>query len=124
MVMVNRRRLTRALAAGALIAAGSVRLTSTGLAAGAGAVGVRDASIGEGPTGARSLLFPVTLAAPAPAGGVTVTVAFTGGTATATDFQAGAKTVTIAAGKTSATAAVKVLGDAVAEPDETMTATI
>lgn len=83
-------------------------------------VSVNDASVTEGNSGTATLTFTVTLSA---ASGKTVTVdyATAGGTATAgTDYTAASGTLTFAAGETSKTVSVVVLGDTVTEPNETL----
>jgi urease beta subunit/subtilisin-like proprotein convertase family protein len=85
-------------------------------------VSVGDVSVVEGSTGRRkSVLFPVTLSAPAPVGGVAVTFATADGTAVApSDYTARQATQTIAAGLTSGTLSVTIQSDRVAEFDETL----
>jgi len=85
-------------------------------------VSVGDVSVVEGSTGrTKSVLFPVTLSAPAPVGGVAVTFATADGTAVApSDYTARQVTQTIAAGLTSANLSVTIQSDRVAEFDETL----
>ena len=78
-------------------------------------------SINEPDAATGNLTFTVKLSAPATSG-ITVKYATTAGTAkTPADFTAKAGTVTIAAGKTSATVVVAVKGDTVREPNEAFT---
>lgn len=83
-------------------------------------VSVADAEVAEGDTGLTDLSFTLTLdrAASAP---VSVAVTSEGGTATAgVDFQPYAARVVFPAGSTVQTAVVRVIGDIVDEPDETL----
>ncbi|MCC8536621.1 lamin tail domain-containing protein [Xanthomonas axonopodis pv. poinsettiicola] len=79
-----------------------------------------DVSQAEGNSGSRSFVFTLSLSQPAGAGGVSFTAATVDGTATAgSDYVAlPATTLRIAAGERTATIAVDVLGDTIAEPDE------
>ena len=86
---------------------------------------VSDTSISEGNSGARTASFSISLSAPAGTGGVTFNVATgnihsTGNAATAnSDFAAvSPQAMTIAAGGTSASFAVKILGDTRVEGNE------
>lgn len=81
---------------------------------------INDVQVSEGDTGTKQLVFTVSLNAPAPTGGVTFDIATADGTATAgSDYVARAVTgQTIAAGQTSATFAVDILGDTAVEPTE------
>ncbi|HYE51350.1 MAG TPA: Calx-beta domain-containing protein [Azospirillaceae bacterium] len=82
---------------------------------------VEDATAVEGDGNDRALTFTLRLSAPA-ATDVTVHVATEDGTAAAgIDFEGVARTVTIAAGQTSATVTVPVLGDTAREGDESLT---
>ncbi len=85
-------------------------------------VSVGDVSVVEGSTGrTKAVLFPVTLSAPAPVGGVAVTFATADGTAVApSDYTVRSATQTIAAGLTSANLSVTIQSDRVAEFDETL----
>ncbi|SNS50847.1 MULTISPECIES: calcium-binding protein [unclassified Azospirillum] len=78
-------------------------------------------SVLEGATGATTqLTYTITLSAAA-SSAVSFNVRTNGGTATAgTDYTAVDRTVTIAAGATTATVAVEVRGDALVEKDETV----
>ena len=84
------------------------------------------ASIAEGNAGTSVLNFPVTLSAPAPAGGVTITYSTSDGSALAgSDYVAVvAGTVTILAGATSGNLPVIINGDTNPESDETFTVSI
>lgn len=81
---------------------------------------VSDASGLEGAAGtANALSFTVTLSAPAPTGGVVVSYATQNGTALAgSDYVASSGSLSFAAGETSKTVAVKLIGDATVEPNE------
>ena len=87
---------------------------------------VADVSVAEGNSGTTNARFTVTLATPAPAGGVTFDIATADGTATAgSDYIALALTgQAIAAGATSATVDVVVNGDVDFEADETFTVSV
>ena len=81
-------------------------------------VGIGSGSVLEGRSGDRALLFTVTLSAAAPRK-VKVPYATIAGTATAgDDFVAASGTVRIQAGKTAATIAIAIKGDATVEPSE------
>jgi hypothetical protein len=92
-------------------------------------VSVADATVAEGTGTTTPMTFAVTLSAPSTS---TVTVAFatstppkTPNTATAgADYTATSTTVTFAAGDTSETVEVPVLGDSAVEPTETFNATL
>ena len=87
---------------------------------GAPSITIGDASTTEG----DDLTFPLTLSNPA-ASSITVELSLADVTATATaDYPAGAISVTIPAGATTATAVVPTIDDAVDEPTETLTASI
>ena len=91
---------------------------------GAASLSVADASVTEGDTGTADLAFAVTLS-PASDAEVTVRWATSDGTATAgSDYTAGSGTLTFAAGETGKTVTVAVTGDAVDEPNETLTVTL
>src|SRR5207244_4338812 len=79
---------------------------------------IGDVAVAEGNTGTRAA-FTVTLSA-ASSQPVTVVYATADGTATAGgDYQAASGTLTIPAGQTSGTISVPVIGDRLAEPNET-----
>jgi hypothetical protein len=79
---------------------------------------IGDAAVYEGDSGTRTIRFAVTLSEP-PTQTVTAHYATVAGSATeGTDYNAASGTVTFAAGKTSATVAVKVKGDTTAEGNE------
>jgi hypothetical protein len=80
---------------------------------------VSDMSTLEGNTGTRAVTFTVTLSAPTTQA-VSVNYATTGGTATAgSDYRATSGTLTIPAGQNRGTIAVLVIGDRLAEANET-----
>ncbi len=81
---------------------------------------INDVTVTEGNSGTTSATFTVSLAAAAPAGGVTFDIATANGTATAgSDYTAQSLSgQTIAAGSTSATFTVSVTGDILDEPNE------
>ena len=82
---------------------------------------IADTSVAEGDAGSADLVFTLTLSAVS-ALDVTVEYATADGTATAgNDYTATSGTATIAAGATQTTVTVPVLGDTLAEPDETLT---
>ncbi|WP_219929656.1 cellulase family glycosylhydrolase [Teichococcus aestuarii] len=84
------------------------------------ALSITDASVMEGGDGTRELVFTVTLDRAA-ATAVTVNYATTDGTAAAgVDYTALQGQLTFAAGETSRTIRVKVLGDTAVEADETL----
>src|SRR5262249_27606730 len=89
---------------------------------------IGNASVAEGNSGTTTLSFPLTLSAPAPANGVTVTYVTANGTATAgSDYVAVTPSTgiaSIAPGQTTGTADVMVNGDTTIESDETFTVTI
>ncbi|MFO0958393.1 MAG: cellulose binding domain-containing protein [Isosphaeraceae bacterium] len=83
-------------------------------------ISVADAAVDEGNSGTTTLPFTVSLSA---ASRATVTVAYatSNGTAAAgSDYQATSGTLTFAPGETSKTLNVRVTGDTVVEPDETL----
>lgn len=81
---------------------------------------IADASIIEGNSGSRNLTFTVRLSKADRKKTITVGYSTSNGSATAgSDFTAVSGTVTIAAGKNSATLSVPVIGDTTVEPDET-----
>ena len=93
--------------------------TPTGTPAPLSVLTIGNASITEGDSGSAPVILTITLA---PASGSAVTVDWDtgGGTATpGTDYGAAAGTANIAAGQTSATVPVQVIGDLMDEPDET-----
>lgn len=81
---------------------------------------INDISLSEGNTGNSNANFSVTLSAPAPAGGTLIDFSTADGTAAAgTDYVARtSQTLSIAAGATTGTITVQVIGDTVVEPDE------
>ena len=85
---------------------------------GAPSLSITDVTVTEGNTGSANAVFTVSLSA---ASGQTVTAnyATANGTATATDYTAGSGTLTFAAGVTSQTITVGVLGDVLDEANET-----
>ena len=85
-----------------------------------------DASMAEGNSGTSVMNFPISLSAPAPAGGVTITYSTANGTATSgSDYVAVvAGTVTIPAGATTGSLPVTINGDTTVEADETFTVTM
>jgi predicted extracellular nuclease len=88
---------------------------------------IGDASVIEGNSGRASLVFPITLSGPAPAGGIDFTYSTADGTATVADNDYAAATnaaVSIAAGATSGSVTVSVNGDTTYEPNETFTVTL
>ena len=89
-------------------------------------VSVGNAAIAEGNTGTSVLHFPITLSAPAPAGGITITW-FTadGSAAAASDYVAVAGgQITIPQGDSNGSLPVTSHGDTQVEPDETFSVTI
>ena len=82
-------------------------------------------SVAEGAAGTtRTVTLTLTLSSPA-VGGETVAYATSNGTATAgSDYTAASGVVTFAAGATTATLSITVLGDDVAEPDESFGVTL
>jgi predicted extracellular nuclease len=87
---------------------------------GSPALNVANGSVAEGDAGTTELFFPISLSSPAGAGGVSFDYATVDGTATAgQDYVAESGSVTIPEGATSVSLSVTVIGDTVAEPDET-----
>ena len=87
-------------------------------------VSIAGASVAEGNAGSQTVTLTLTLSSAA-AGGETVAWVTSNGTATAgSDYTAASGTVTFAAGATSATITLTVLGDTTVEPDETFTVTL
>ena len=85
---------------------------------------IASASVVEGNSGTTNLNFTVTLSA-ASTSAVTVAYATTGGTATSgVDYTATSGTLTIAAGQTTGTITVPVIGDTIYEANETFTLTL
>ncbi|MFO1084224.1 MAG: Calx-beta domain-containing protein [Reyranellaceae bacterium] len=85
---------------------------------------IADASVAEGDSGMRDLVFTVTLSKAA-SGTVSVAYATSNGTASAgSDYTAASGTVTFAAGETSKTIRVQVAGDTTVESNETLTLTL
>ena len=81
---------------------------------------IHDATVAEGNTGTRAVEFTVTLSA---ASTDTITVAYATANSTATggnDYQSASSTLTFAPGETSKTITVAVIGDRLAEPNETL----
>ncbi|QIL79568.1 IPTL-CTERM sorting domain-containing protein [Diaphorobacter sp. HDW4A] len=89
-------------------------------------VNVGNASITEGNAGTTVLDFPISLSAPAPSGGITITWSTADGTAAASsDYVAVAGgQVTIPAGDNSGSLTVTINGDIQVEPNETFTVTL
>ena len=82
-------------------------------------VSISDARVVEGNSGTTNAIFTVSLSAPSP-NPVTVSYATADGTATSpADYTASSGSLTFAPNETSKTIAVPVVGDALAEPDET-----
>ncbi len=82
------------------------------------------ATVTEGNSGTRKLIFPVKAYRTAKCGALTVKLR-TAGTATkGTDYTAPSATVVIPKGKSTATLSVSVKGDRKVEPDETVTLTL
>jgi hypothetical protein len=80
---------------------------------------INDVAVAEGNTGSRAATFTLTLSATSPQP-VTIDYATADGTATAgSDYQAASGTLTFAPGETSKTITVPVMGDRLAEPNET-----
>lgn len=87
-------------------------------------VSIGDVTVTEGNAGTTEAVFTVTLSEPA-SDEVTVNFATVDGTATAgADYTAQSGTLTFAPGETTATVTVAVVGDAIAEPDETFQVTL
>jgi hypothetical protein len=80
---------------------------------------IDDVTVTEGNTGTRAATFTVTLSVPCNQS-VTMAYATADGSATAGDYQAASGTLTFAPGETSKTITVLVIGDRVAEPNETI----
>jgi len=111
---------------GATIADGSGTgtITNDDVQAPPPSVSIGDAAVSEGNGGTGNLTFTVTLSKPATS---PVTVAYTTANGTATagqDFTAASGTVTFAAGETSKTVIVAIIGDTAVEPNETLTVTL
>lgn len=88
------------------------------------AISIGNASVSEGNSGSKAMVFTVTLSKVA-ASEVKVNYATANGTATAgSDYTAASGTLTFAAGTTSKTFNVSVLGDTVSEPNEAFTVTL
>lgn len=89
-------------------------------ALGVPAFSASDLAVDEGETGSREVLVPVSLFAPAP---VTTQVGYftADGTASAgSDYQPAQGTLVFAPGEVSKTVALRILGDGLREPDETL----
>ncbi len=81
---------------------------------------INDVTVTEGDTGAKTIDFTVTLAAPNNTQTVTVIYATADGTAAAgSDYQSSNGTVSFAPGETSKPATVTIIGDTTDEPNET-----
>jgi len=88
------------------------------------ALSIGDASLSEGNSGTKNLNFTVSLSA-ASGRNVTVQYATANGTAIAgTDYQARSGIVTLSPGSLSGTISVPLIGDMLAEPDETLFITL
>jgi hypothetical protein len=111
--------------AGGFVTAGSgATATGTIVDNDALTVSVQNASVVEGNSGTADLVFTVTLSAAA-TGAVSVAYAAGGGTATAgSDYTATEGVLNFAAGETSKTVVVPVIGDAEVEADETLVLTL
>lgn len=84
------------------------------------ALTISDVSVTEGNTGTKNLNFTVSLG---PASGRTVTVDFSSLPVTASpgsDYQAASGTLTFSPGQSSKTISIAIVGDTLAEPDETL----
>jgi hypothetical protein len=87
----------------------------------ASGITVHDASLAEGNSGTSSMAFPITLNTPA-ASAIKLTYSTSDGSATApSDYKSKTGSVTIAAGATTASVAVSIVGDSTVEPDEHFT---
>ena len=87
-------------------------------------ISIADATLAEGNTGTLNMVFEVTLSNAA-ATAVTVDFSTTPGSATAgNDYNVVTGTITFAAGETSKTISVPIVGDAQFESDETFTVTL
>ncbi|WP_211219677.1 alpha/beta hydrolase [Nevskia ramosa] len=85
---------------------------------------VADASVIEGNSGSRNIVFLITLS-PASATTTTVRAATSDGTATnGSDYSGGSVTISFAPGETSKSAPISVRGDTTIEPDETFFVTL
>jgi Calx-beta domain len=85
---------------------------------------VSDAQVTEGNAGTKSIVFTVTLDQAA-TGVIKLAYATTDGTAIAgSDYTAATGVVSLAAGVTTKTFTISVIGDRVVEPDETFTVTL
>jgi hypothetical protein len=82
-------------------------------------ISIADSSVVEGNSGTTPMVFTVTLSSPS---AVTVTVNYQtlAGTASSRDFQATSGTLTFAAGETSKSVTVNIVGDLVKENNETL----
>ncbi|BDI31658.1 hypothetical protein CCAX7_37090 [Capsulimonas corticalis] len=94
---------------------------NSGLAAAAPPMSISSASLSEGNSGVKNMIFTVTLASPSAAAAQVSYTTANGTAAAGSDYTATSGTLIIPAGQTSATIAVPILGDTVPEPDETFT---
>ena len=107
-------------ATNAVIGDAQGQATLTNDDAAASSLSINDVSLTEGNSGTKAATFTVTLA-PASTQSVTVAYATANGTATAgSDYVAASGTLTFAAGVTTQTIAVSIIGDTTIEPDETV----
>ena len=119
-------QLTLSDASGATFAGGAASLTATGTVKNDDAppvATISSPSVTEGNSGNKTLTFTVTLSA---ASGLPATFAFatSNGTAASSDYNARSGTLTIAAGQTTGTISVTVLGDTRYEANETVRLTL
>jgi Calx-beta domain/FG-GAP-like repeat len=84
---------------------------------------INNVSLTEGNSGTTNAVFTVSLSA-ASTVPVTVNYATANGTATGSDYQSASGTLTFAPGETTKTIAVSVIGDHIAEPNETFFVTL
>jgi hypothetical protein len=119
-------QLTLSDASGATFAGGAASLTATGTIKNDDAppvATISSPSVTEGNSGNKTLTFTVTLSA---ASGLPATFSFatSNGTAASSDYNARSGTLTIAAGQTTGTISVTVLGDTRYEANETVRLTL
>ncbi|MFC3880800.1 Calx-beta domain-containing protein [Algoriphagus namhaensis] len=82
---------------------------------------INDPSVTEGNAGTTALTFTVSLSEPAPAGGATVDYSASNGTAIpGLDYTLANGTLSFAAGETSKTVDISIIGDQIVEVDETL----